>query len=331
MRRELNESEFLLNSVMAQKAQHARVLLGSKGLTKTGTKHELREKLAEALDNGIVTTDDLVEILDDVESWGRQHVFLYETPNAGSHIKQKSGLQSTLKNIGWNVTLNEPQNLIMPISKSVRLVSLNENVLRVEWIETRKWTERVQDQDYAEEIDGEEVVFQATKKRHQRAISAFEWNLMDQTAALFIHQLPSGTRYKQEEEAFRALLRPLVDLDTFDEIRMKRAITKIKDQKGIRERRTNYVAATGSKLSMQSSGRAMTIGAEPELKEVRDLIKQSKLMGAAFLNCFWEANSELEQEVHTHMDVFDCRVGFLGQYTEESVRYVLSRIRKAAS
>lgn len=331
MKPEINESEFLLNSVMAQKAQHAKALLGAKGLTKTGTKHDLRERLAEALQEGTVTTDDLVEILDTVESWGRQHIFLYNTPSAPSHIKQKSGLQSTLNNINWNVNLNEPQNLIMPASKAVRLVSLSDNVLRVEWIETRKWTERVQDQDYSEEIDGEEVVFQATKKRHQRAISSFEWNLLDQTASLYVHQLPSGTRYKPEEDAFKILLRPLVDLDTFEKIKMKRAITRIKDQKGVRERRTNYVAATGSKLSMQSSGRGITIGSEPELKEVKDLIKQSKLMGAAFLNCFWETDTHLEQEVHTHMDVFDCRVGFLGQYTEESVRHVLSRIRKAAS
>lgn len=331
MNAEISESEFLVNSVMAQRAEHAKFLLGSKGLTKSGTKHDLRDRLCEALEDGTITTEDLVELLDSVESWGRQHVFLYDTPNAASHIRQKSGLQSTLGNIGWNLTLNEAQSLIMPTSKTVRLVNLSDNILRVEWIETRKWTERVQEQDYSEEIDGEEVVFQATKKRHQRSISAFEWNLLDQTAALFIHQLPSGTRYKQEEEAFKAILRPLVDLDTFDKIRMKRAIAKIKDQKGIRERRTNYVAATGSKLSMQSSGRGMTISSEPELKEVKDLIKQSKLMGAAFLNCFWETDSSLLQEVHTHMDVFDCRVGFLGQCTEDSVRHVLSRVRKAAS
>lgn len=156
MKAHINESEFLLNSVMAQKAQHAKALLGAKGLTKTGTKHELRERLSEALEDGTVTTDDLVEILDTVESWGRQHIFLYETPNAPSHIKQKSGLQSTLSNIGWRINLNEPQNLIMPESKVLRLVSLSDNILRVEWIETRKWTERVQDQDYSEEIDGEE-------------------------------------------------------------------------------------------------------------------------------------------------------------------------------
>jgi hypothetical protein len=326
-----DETQFLLDSVMAQRAEHAKQLLGSAGLQKTGTKHDLRERLAEALSAGDLTPNHLVEVLDTVEAWGRQHVFLYVAPDkVPVHLKSVTGLQSTLKNIGWTVTVNAPASIIMPSQKEVRLVSLHSDRLRVEWVETRKWTERLPTLDRIESIDGEEIVFQANSKRYQRAISSFEWNFLAQTGELSIHRLPSGTRYDKEEEAFQAILKPLVDLENFEKIRMRKALTKLKDAAGIRERKTNYLAASGSKLSMQSSGRGTTIGAEPDLKEVRDLIKQSKKMGVAFLNCFWEENGTLLQEVHTHIDGFDCRVGFLAQCTKESVTYVLSRIRKAA-
>jgi hypothetical protein len=325
------EEKVLLSTLMAQRADIIRELLGSVGLPRSGTKEELEERLRAALRDADITPDQIVHALDRVEAWGRQHVFLYNAPTRiPSEFKSRSGFQATLKNAGWDVTLNEPSNLMLPSSKTVRLISLSDRILRIEWVEARRWTERLKSLDYTEVVNGEEIIFQAAKPRLQRAISAFEWNFDAQTAELFIYRLPSGTRYSAEEIAFRALLKPIVDLDYFETVRMKRALARLKDSSGIRERRTNYIAPNGAKLSMQSADRATTLSAERELQEIRDLIKQSKKYGAAFLNCFWEPDAELSDEVHTHIDSFEARVGFLGQCSEEAVRYVLQRIRKAA-
>jgi len=325
------ETAALVSLLMAQRAEHARELLGLAGLRKSGTKEEIEERIVEAIKDGNIPIDDVVAILDKIEAWGRQHVFLYSAPDkVPAHLRSKSGLQSALDNAGWNVSVNSAATLALPKIKTVRLVNLTSERLRIEWVEARDWTERLPSLDYIDTVSEQEVVFQACRKRQQRAISAFEWNFMAQTGELFIHRLPSGTKYDKEEEAFRALLKPIVDLDTFEFLGIKRALSKVKEAPGVRERKTNYVAANNSKISLQSAGRASTVGAEPELKEVGDLIKRSRKFGAAFLNCFWEKDGKLGQEVHTHIDSFDSKVGFLGQCSEESVRYVLSRIRKAA-
>lgn len=326
-----DEKEFLVDSVMAQKTEHARELLHSVGYPKSGTKEVLRERLEQALDEGKITLANLAELLDTVDAWGRQHVILYSTPSrVPTHLKTVTGLESTLKNIGWNIKVNEATSHINPTTKELRLVSLKKDRLRIEWVETRRWNERLPHLDHTDKVQGEEVVYQASKKRYQRAISFFEWNFTAETAELFIHRLPSGTRYDMEELVFKELLKPLIDLDTFDKVKMRKALTKLKDTPGVRERKTNYVGASGAKLSMQSSSKQTTIAAVPELKQHRDLLRNSKL-GAAFLNCFWEEGGNLQHEVHTHIDGFGSRVGFLAQYSEASVRYVLSRIRKAAS
>lgn len=329
---DFNDIEFLLDSVMAQRAQHAKLLLESVGLPRSGTKEQLRERLTGALADRKIKPDQLASLLDTVDAWGRQHVILYSAPDKiPHHFKSAAALQAFLDKNKINVKVNEPVNHVRPEGKTIRLISLTKHKLRVEWVETRHWTERLPSLDHRENIDGAEVVYHANKRRYQRAISAFEWNFAAQTAELFIHRLPSGNRYDAEEEAFKALLRPLVELDNFGKIRMRKALSVLKDSPGVRERKTNYVGASGAKLSMQSSGRSTTISAVPELKEHRDLLKRNKALGAAFLNCFWEQDDELPQEVHTHIDGFESRVGFLAQYSEASVRNVISRIRKAAS
>ena len=48
--------------------------------TQSGTKQDLRERIQEALDEGDLTYERLVDFLDSVAPWGKQHVFLYRGP-----------------------------------------------------------------------------------------------------------------------------------------------------------------------------------------------------------------------------------------------------------
>ncbi|MDA0591459.1 MAG: SAP domain-containing protein [Planctomycetota bacterium] len=56
--------------------------LASVGLPKSGTKEVLRERVEKALGGGSVTIPQIVEYLDSVVPWGKQHVYLYKGPQA---------------------------------------------------------------------------------------------------------------------------------------------------------------------------------------------------------------------------------------------------------
>lgn len=326
-----NESKILVAALMAQRLEHARDLLSAAGLPKSGRREVVEALLLTSVQSGQIPIELVIERLDKIEAWGRQHVFVYQAPERiPMEFRSATALQRKLDNAGFRIQVNTPLSLALPHSKTIRLIRLTKDVLRIEFVEARPWTERINSRDYSEVSENDEVVFQAYRKRLQRAISSFEWNFTDKTAELYIHRLPSGTRYSKQEIAYRELLKPIVDLDIFEPVKMKRALAKLKDAPGVRERKLNYGGLNGSKISLQSPDRATTLGAEPDLKEVTDLIRQSKKFGATFLNGFFEKSEILSEEVHVHIDSFESRVGFLAQCSEASVRYVLSRIRRAA-
>jgi hypothetical protein len=326
-----NEAQILLGSLLAQKAEHARELLGNTGLPKSGNREEIEARLAEAVARGQISIEAIIRILGVTEGWGRQHVFLYDAPDkVPVHLRSASALQSVLDRADIEVAVNAPALLVMPQNKTIRLVHLDDHKLRVEWVEARRWTERLPSLDRVEIVGGSEVIYCASKRRFQRAVSSFEWDFVNQTGELFVHRLPSGTQYSKQEDLFRELLRPIADLDTFTPLLLKRGLDKLANMPGVRERKVNFAAANGMKVSIQSADRNTGLAADADFKEMRKLIRQSRRFGAAFLNCFFEPNAKLEEEVHVHIDTFEARVGFLAQNSEDSVRHVLSTIRKAS-
>src|SRR5881397_947913 len=72
----------LIDFVLAFRKSHIQDFLKQVELPKSGTKEDLRERLQEALDGGELTYESLVDFLDSVASWGKQHVFLYHGPRS---------------------------------------------------------------------------------------------------------------------------------------------------------------------------------------------------------------------------------------------------------
>jgi hypothetical protein len=74
------EQQALIDFVLALRKSHIQDFLKQVELPKSGTKEDLRERLQEALDEGELTYEQLVDFLDSVAPWGKQHVFLYHGP-----------------------------------------------------------------------------------------------------------------------------------------------------------------------------------------------------------------------------------------------------------
>jgi len=74
------ERQALVDFVLALKKTHIQDFLQRVELPKSGTKPDLRERLQEALDEGRLAYERVVEFLDSVVPWGKQHVFLYTGP-----------------------------------------------------------------------------------------------------------------------------------------------------------------------------------------------------------------------------------------------------------
>lgn len=74
------EQQALIDFVLALKKSHIQDFLKQVELARSGTKQDLRERFQEAIDEGVLAYEQLVDFLDSVAPWGKQHVFLYRGP-----------------------------------------------------------------------------------------------------------------------------------------------------------------------------------------------------------------------------------------------------------
>src|SRR5438552_3595876 len=71
------EQRALLTFLLALRLDRVREFLGRHGIARYGNRADLRERLKGNLHAGTITIVDLVDFLDEVEPWSKQHVFLY--------------------------------------------------------------------------------------------------------------------------------------------------------------------------------------------------------------------------------------------------------------
>ena len=74
------ERRLIIDYLMALRTSYIREFLEQHDLPKSGKKEELRERVVEALDDGDLTYPDLVRWIDQIEPWGKQHVYLFTGP-----------------------------------------------------------------------------------------------------------------------------------------------------------------------------------------------------------------------------------------------------------
>lgn len=74
------ELDRLLEYVFAHRKTAVQEFLLHFGLPTTGRKIELRARVQAGLADGTITADDLIALLDTIEGWGNQHIYLYKAP-----------------------------------------------------------------------------------------------------------------------------------------------------------------------------------------------------------------------------------------------------------
>ena len=79
-----DEQDQIVTDLLALKKTQIRDFLAGIGLAKSGTKEDIRSRIEDALSDGTVSSSQIVQFLDDVIPWGKQHVFLYKGPGSSN-------------------------------------------------------------------------------------------------------------------------------------------------------------------------------------------------------------------------------------------------------
>lgn len=338
---DLLEKDHLLHDFSSLPKPKIQEFLDRCHLPRSGTKEQLRQRVSDALDAGSLDLDSLVDFLDAVVPWGKQHVYLLHPPAQLSLTwRDPAWGESHLAAHCLGALLNSKALVRLPEEIQISAIEHSSRRLRITAACRCDWFERSPLLDRLIPItDLPGTRFRAYAARSSRILVCLEWDFLSNTAFLQISQLPPGIDCELIKEQFLDLIEPWLDLRLFRTVNLSPAIQRLHEleEQGMREARSHgihYRSMDGGRLS----GRSASLN--------RSLLKDSSVAGALksirdigigqFGNFYWLPAASPEdggptREMHVTIIGSMNRIQISTFDSEQGVRYVLSRIRQRCS
>lgn len=333
------EQAQLVTDLLALKKAQIERFLAQNELSRSGTKADFRERVEEALRDGDLAPEQIVQFLDEVVPWGKQHVFLYKGPGSSiANWKKTDWVAKLLKQHRLGKYLNATLPLALPKKMKVSSILHNGYRLRITAIKKREWWERDAEYDESRVTDeGDAIALRAFIHRVTRGLVAFEWDLNANTAFLQISQLPAGFRYEDVAKEFFDLIRGWLDITCFPLVDLRPVIKKLQEVEGaktgeLRSHGAKYRTAEGRTLEAKSASPADPLLGEAVIDAALAAVRKD---GVGHLgNFYWLPSvaknppvNPLEADVHVIVVGWHNRINFPTPNGEQAIRHVLSRIR----
>lgn len=338
--------ELLLDNLFSHNMEFIQDFLEVHELPYSYPKKILRDKVRDYYYNKELQFEQLVSLLNQIEGWGDQHIYLYTAPSALSEMWRDGGrVRSILERTGHEKLLNRPTHLIIPSETDIELCSIewSPQKVRFVWIERRIWRERAEEieklaQDTLNalvlEMPNETIEWQAYRTKTARGLIAFEWDLKSNEAMLQIHRLPSGDRYIDIKNRIELELQPIVSINSFDKVRVARAVRKLESGTETRRHHMKYRSDNRGTIAVTSPNSNLDVFTDdPVLERTRKALRKDATGLAG--RFYWRpVPAKLSCEVYILINGEsddDQRIGILAELREKDVRHVLSRIRHHCS
>ena len=193
-----DERQALIDFVLALKKSHIQDFLRQVELPMSGTKQDLRERFQEAIDEGDLAYEQLVDFLDSVAPWGKQHVLLYHGPQHDIQVwNDPDHVHGLLKRHRTGKLFNASLPLILADRLTLSSVTHADGRLRITAVQKREYRDRAPEHDEQKEINGKRVFLDAYTGHLTRTLAAFEWDLKANVAMLQITQLQRDGDYEK--------------------------------------------------------------------------------------------------------------------------------------
>jgi hypothetical protein len=334
------EREALIDFVLALRKSQIRDFLKLVNLPVSGTKPELRERLQEALKGGGLSYERLVDFLDSVVPWGKQHVFLYNGPRGDLKTwKDPNHVLALLKRHRLGKLFNARLPLVLPDKLALSSVTHSDGKLRVTAVQMREYAERTPEHDEEKETqDGEKLTLKAYVHHLTRTLAVFEWDLNANVAMLQITQLQRDGDYEVVAGEFFELISSWLDIKQFGILDLRPVIRRLHEIEGngqaeARSHGIHYRSLRGRRISAHSPTPRDSVLGEAFIDNAMDNVRKN---GVGHLgNFYWlpgmkpgPVANPLKSDVHVIVVAAKSRINFPTPNAEDVVRYVLHRVRE---
>ena len=313
---------------------------------------DLRAEIEAALDTGQLNLGDLAQILNRLEGWGNQQVYLYEF--TGGEAVQEDWLSQTwveqrFRQLNRLSLLNTTRPIVLPERATLVGVGYfrdrvsNQQHIRFVWVEKRISTERASEYDVAAQQlvtpgmlplnDGaavERIVFQAFREITVRGIIAFDWNIESNAALLTIYKF-TGAIYKNIRDERLTELNRFLPTRYFRSVPVTSVVTQIRNSTEAIRRELAFQSLNNEGRLAISSGNDDDLFDDATLNQAHAGVatQLTGLSGSLRWKLpTWAPNHRHEMGIEIYgRYADDQRIGIAAQHTEEDVRHVLQRIR----
>lgn len=338
-----DDQALVVTDLLALKKTQIGQFLGNNGLPKSGTKEQIRERIEQALSDKTISLSQIIQFLDEVIPWGKQHVYLYKGPTSSiADWKDTGWVTELLKKHRLKKYLNANLPLVLPGKMKVSSIVHDTKRLRITAIKKREWWERDTDYDDTTVTDeGDDVQLRAFVHRVTRSLVAFEWDLVANVAFLQVSQLPTGFDYAEVAEEFFELIEGWLDIKNFSVVDLRSPIKRLHEleEAGKGETRShgiNYRTTEGRRFEGKSASPSDPLLGDVNIDAALGAIRKT---GVGHLgNFYWLPNhianpgfNPLDAEIHVIVVGSKNRINFPTPNVEQTVRYVLSRVRNHSS
>lgn len=336
----IDDLDLLLQYLSAHKMEFLKNFLREKGLPHSYNKIELIQKAYEYIAQERLSFEELVDLLNTIEGWGDQQIYLYDAPPPLSTMwRDPVQVRTILNSAGYDHLFNDSLPLVLPEEATLSSIQWSSNRVRFLWVDKRIWRERDESLDYSEQVDPEnggffreEIEWQAYRTRISRGLVAFDWDLISGEAMMLIQRVPQSRKksYLEIRQQFEQELRPMLDLNTFERVRVSRVVRALESSDETRRHQMKYLSDNRGQLLVTSPKKTLDVfGDDPTFERTRQALEDEAtgLLG----RFYWKpAPTRLTHEIYTLIygeDDDDQRVGIYAEHLEQDVCYVLSRIR----
>lgn len=333
------ERQALLTFLLALRLDRVRDFLGRKGLARYGNRDDLRQRLEENLASGAITVVDLVDFLDEVEPWSKQHVYLYGgSDDLVGGWQDADGLRARLTAANVVELLDGRLPLVLPEELALSAIRVDQGrFVTITAVERREYRERVPSRDRVEiDAAGRTIEWLAYVHVVTRGLLTFRWDLLSNTAALHITQAGRGYVYEDAEQRFARLVQPFLSFDRFTRTDLQSVIRRLHElaQAGTpeaRPHRLGYRSRGGRSVEVASPTWRDSVTGETGIDDALTTIAGAST--GRLGNFYWLANvtpggtNPLPVDLHVYVVANESRVNFMIPSSREVVTYVLQRIR----
>lgn len=334
-----DEQAQVVTDLLALKKTQIQEFLTRNGLKKAGSKSEIRERIEDAIRSEALPPAQLVQFLDEVIPWGKQHVYLFKGPRSSiANWKKTEWVANLLKQHRLGKYLNATLPLALPEAMKVSSILHDGGRLRITAIKKRDWWERNPEYDESKVTEeGDPIALRAFVHRVTRSLVAFEWDLNANTAILQISQLPAGFHYEEVAKEFFDSIGTWLDISRFSIVDLRPPIKQLHEleEAGNGETRShgiNYRTLQGRRFEGRSASPSDPLVGEPVIDAALGAVRRA---GVGHLgNFYWLPNAAanpstnpLETDTHVIIVGYHNRINFPTPNGEQAIRYVLSRIR----